>query len=99
MKGIYSHQWLQTFFDTTLPIPEVISEGLLKHSFEVEKVQSVADGDTIYELDILPNRSADCLAHYGIAKEIAAIFSLTLKQQYFQEKFFIQQDRRIYTNR
>lgn len=87
MKGVYSHQWLQSFFDKPLPAPEAVSEGLLKHSFEIEEVRSVEGGDTVYELDILPNRSADCLAHYGIAKEIAAIFSLPLKQRYFQEQF------------
>ena len=87
MKGVYSHQWLQSFFDKPLPSPEAVSEGLLKHSFEIEEVRSVEGGDTVYELDILPNRSADCLAHYGIAKEIAAIFSLPLKRRYFQEQF------------
>ena len=50
-------------------------------------MQSSTNSDTVYELDILPNRSADCLAHYGIAKEIATIFSLPLKRRYFQEKF------------
>ena len=100
MKGIYSHQWLQTFFKEPLPAPETVREGLLKHSFEVEGTQKTENGDTVYELDILPNRSSDCLAHYGIAKEIAAIFSLPLQRQYFQKKFafadaakYIQTDR------
>ena len=87
MKGIYSHNWLQTFFDNPLPSPEEVSEGLLKHSFEIEEVRTTEHSDTVYELDILTNRSADCLAHYGIAKEIAAIFSLPLKRRYFQEPF------------
>lgn len=87
MKSIYSHQWLQTFFDEQLPSPEEIAEKLEKHSCEVEEVRTVNNGDTAYEMDILPNRSADCLAHYGIAKEIAAIFSLSMKKKYFQEQF------------
>ena len=87
MKGIYSHRWLQTFFDNPLPAPEKVSEGLLRHSFEIEEVRTTENGDTVYELDILPNRSADCLAHYGIAKELSAIFSLPLKRRYFQERF------------
>ena len=85
-KVIYSHQWLQTFFDEQLPSPKEVSEKLLKHSFEVEEVRTAGD-DAVYELDILPNRSTDCLAHYGIAKEIAAIFSLPIKKQYFQKQF------------
>ena len=87
MKGLYSHNWLQTFFDTPLPSPEEVSDGLLKHSFEIESVRTDEHNDTVYELDILSNRSADCLAQYGIAKEISAIFSLPLKKRYFQEKF------------
>ena len=87
MKSIYSHQWLQAFFDEQLPSPEEVSEKLLKHSFEVEEMRKTGSNDAVYELDILPDRSVDCLAHYGIAKEIAAIFSLPLKKQYFQEQF------------
>ena len=87
MKSIYSHQWLQTFFDEQLPAPEEVAEKLLKHSFEVEEVRATGSGDTVYELDILPDRSVDCLAHYGIAKEIAAICALPLKKRYFQEQF------------
>ena len=86
MKSAYSNQWLQTFFDEQLPSPKEVAEKLLKHSFEIEEVRKVGD-DTVYELDILPNRSVDCLAHYGIAKEISAIFSLPLKKQYPQEQY------------
>ena len=85
MKGIYSHAWLQTFFDEPLPEKGAIQNGLMRHAFEVEKVFE-QNGDTIYELDILPNRANDCLAHYGIAKELAAIFSLKLNKKYFTEK-------------
>ena len=87
MKGVYSHAWLQTFFEDTLPDSDAVCAGLLQHSFEVDAVRSVTGGDTVYELDILTNRSADCLAHYGVAKEISAIFSLPLKQRYFTDQF------------
>ena len=88
MKGIYSHQWLQAFFDKRLPSPKEVAEKLLKHSFEVEEVQTVGD-DAVYELDILPNRSADCLAHYGIAKEVAAIFFTADQKAILPETVFI----------
>ena len=100
MKGVYSHAWLQTFFEDSLPSPETIRDGLLRHSFEVEDVRVADSGDTVYVLDVLPDRSADCLAHYGIAKEIAAIFSLKLTRRYFSDTFsfrtaasYIQMDR------
>ena len=86
MKGVYSHAWLQSFFDEVLPSPEAVQQGLLQHAFEVEQVIS-RGGDTVYELDILPNRAADCLSHYGIAKEVAGIFSLNLAKRYFTEPF------------
>ena len=87
MKGVYSHTWLQEFFEGQLPSPDVVHEGLLKHSFEVESVRQLENGDTVYEIDVLSNRSSDCLAHYGIAKELSAIFSLRLKRRYFTEEF------------
>ncbi len=86
MKGIYSHAWLQSFFNEPLPSPDIVSDGLMRHAFEVEDVVRNGD-DTVYELDILPNRSVDCLAHYGVAKEIAAVFSLTMRRHYFTEPF------------
>ncbi len=99
MKRIYSHAWLQSFFDIPLPPPEDIREGLMRHSFEVESAAE-QNGDTVYELDILPNRSADCLAHYGIAKEIAAIFSLAMNRRYFDTPFsFAEKKEYIYTDR
>ena len=75
MKGVFSHAWLQTYFDEPIPDPSTVADGLNRHAFEVEAVTK-AGGTTVYELDILPNRSVDCLAHRGIAHEIAAIFSL-----------------------
>ena len=86
MKGLYSHKWLQSFFNDFQVTPKEVEEKLLLHSFEVESVRE-QKGDTIYELDILPNRASDCLCHYGIAKELSAIFSLPLKQKYFQKEF------------
>ena len=98
MKGVYSHAWLQSFFDEVLPSPETVQQGLLKHAFEVEQVVS-RGGDTVYELDILPNRAADCLSHYGIAKEVAGIFSLNLAKRYFTEPFpFVESAEYIQTD-
>ena len=86
MKKVYSHSWLQSFFDTQLPHPDEIQNGLMRHSFEVESVIQ-HNNDTIYELDITPNRATDCLAHYGIAKEVSAIFSLPMNRHYFPEPY------------
>ena len=87
MKGVYSHAWLQTYFTDPLPSPEVVRDGLLRCSFEVEEVRVGVDGDSVYVLDVPPNRSVDCLAHYGIAKEISAIFSLTIRHLHTEHRF------------
>ena len=86
MKGIYRHEWLQSFFSDPLPSSDAVAEGLMRHSFEVEEVRGSGD-EAVYVLDILPDRANDCLAHYGIAKELSAIFSLPLAERYFSEPF------------
>lgn len=68
--------WLQEYIAEPLPETETLVEKLALHAFEVEGVEQVNDEDVI-EVDILPNRSHDCLGHFGIAREIATLFELT----------------------
>lgn len=76
---IFSYNWLQRFFDKdVLPEPEKIFEALNLYSFEVEDFKKLED-DFIFDVDILPNRAHDCLAHRGLAKELGVIFDLNLK--------------------
>jgi len=70
-----SYNWLQNYFEEKLPKPEKISEEIISHSFEVEEIEKVGK-DTIFDIKILPDRAHDCLSHWGIAKEISAIFDL-----------------------
>lgn len=72
-----SYNWLQNYFNEKLPEPQVIADGIILHSFEVEEVEKVGD-DTIFEIKILPDRAHDCLCHFGIAKEISGIFNIKL---------------------
>ncbi|MDE0243103.1 MAG: phenylalanine--tRNA ligase beta subunit-related protein [Candidatus Kaiserbacteria bacterium] len=81
MKGVFSHAWLQSYFDTPLPEPQTIADLLNRHAFEVDAVSTAEDGTAVYELDILPNRSVDCLAHQGIAYELGAILSQQLSRK------------------
>ena len=91
MKGVYSYNWLQSFFEKPLPPIQELKEGLHDHFSEVENVSEV-DGDYILEIDILPPRSLDCLGHYGVAKEISAIFQLEMNKHYFKEKYSFNSD-------
>lgn len=72
-----SVDWLQTFFDTPLPGAEKLENALTFHSSEIEEV-IVADGDTILDVKVLPDKSAWMLSHRGVAKEIATILNVPL---------------------
>lgn len=75
-----SYNWLQNYFDEKLPEPEILSDEIIFHSFEVEEVEKV-ENDSIFEIKVLPDRAHDCLSHFGIAKEVAAIFDLKIKEK------------------
>lgn len=75
----FSHNWLQTFFDASLPSPAEIEERLTFHSSEVEEVLVVGD-DTVYDLKILPDKSAWLLSHRGLAKELSVILHMPMKE-------------------
>ena len=73
-----SYNWLQSFFEETLPAPEKVAEILTAHAFEVESFEKKS-GDTVFEIDILPNRAHDCLSHRGVAKELSALLNLPIR--------------------
>jgi phenylalanyl-tRNA synthetase beta chain len=87
-----SYNWLQNYFEEKLPDSEKISDGFIFHSFEVEDIKKVED-DTIFDIKILPDRAHDCLSHFGIAKEISAIFDLKMKDKEY--KIFDSQETKL----
>lgn len=74
----YSYNWLQSHIEEKLPSPEALREKIIFGAFEVESVEHIA-GDTVFDIKVLPDRAGDCLSHYGMAREIAGLFDLTLK--------------------
>ncbi|MEK7567522.1 MAG: phenylalanine--tRNA ligase subunit beta [Patescibacteria group bacterium] len=79
---LISRNWLQTFFESKLPDREKLSNGITMHAFEVEGVEE-KQGDEVFDVKVLPNRAHDCLCHYGLAKEVAAIFEIPLSRKMF----------------
>jgi len=69
-----SYDWLQSYFSKPLPTVSDIERVISLHAFEHEETEEHANGDMMIEFDVLPNRAADCLSHYGMAKEIAIHF-------------------------
>lgn len=70
-----SLSWLKEFTGQELA-SDRLAHNLTMAGLEVEGVEDF-DGDTVLELSITPNRS-DCLSVAGIAKEVAAIYNLSL---------------------
>jgi phenylalanyl-tRNA synthetase beta chain len=75
-----SRTWLQTYFDLPLPSAEEIAHAYTFHAFEIEAVE----GDLL-DVKVLPNRAADCLCHRGLAKELAAILDVPMKDDPLRE--------------
>lgn len=76
----FSKKWLQDYILETLPDDESIEKELNAKAFEVEEVSDF-DGDSIFDIKVLPNRAHDALGHYGMAREICACLDLTLKEK------------------
>lgn len=72
-----SYNWLQNHFREKLPSPETIAEALIFHSFEVEGIEKDKDGNSFFEVKILPDRAHDCLCHLGISREVSALCGLS----------------------
>ena len=67
-----SFEWLTEYLGETELTAEKAAELLGAHAFEIEEVEEI-EGDTVIDVDVLPNRSSDCLCHRGIARELASI--------------------------
>jgi len=80
-----SHAWLQRYFSDPLPSAEDLVEVLTFHSFEIEGVEKIGS-DTVLDVDVLPNRSSDCLSHRGIAKELSVLLNIQMKRDPLMEK-------------
>ena len=71
------HSWLKDYLGDITFSPEEIRDLLTFHSFEVESLEEVGE-EMVLDVDVLPNRASDCLCHFGIAREIAAITKVDL---------------------
>ncbi len=74
---IVNYNWLSEWVDIDCA-PGELADLLSKIGLEVEEVEKTA-GDTIYKIDITPNRG-DLLSVIGIAREIAAKSEKKLKK-------------------
>jgi len=68
--------WLKDYVTVKVG-PEELAHRLTLAGMEVKKIFPV-DGESVFELEITPNRP-DCLNTLGLARECSAIFNLPLK--------------------
>src|SRR5882724_9938496 len=71
-----SPNWLRAFVDYKVDAHQ-LAEDLTLAGIAVESIAGTGDA-TIYEMDITTNR-VDAMNHYGIAREISAIYDIDLK--------------------
>lgn len=74
MKLLY--EWLKEFVEVTAPAAELRSRLSLA-GIAIDSVEETAAGPVL-DAEITANRP-DCLGHYGIAREVAAIYRLPVK--------------------
>lgn len=83
------HNWLKDYIGDSIPSATEIEKLLTFHSFEIEGVESVS-GHEVIDVDVLPNRSSDCLCHRGIAREIATLTGVPLAHDPLTQKISLQ---------
>jgi phenylalanyl-tRNA synthetase beta chain len=74
MKVVYN--WLKDFVEVTAP-PEELASRLALSGTNIGSIENGAHGPVL-DAEIGSNRP-DCLGHYGIAREVGAIYKLPLK--------------------
>lgn len=80
---LISYNWIKTYI-SEIPEPEKLAEILTFKLGEVEGLEKKDNGDTILDLNILPDRAHDLLSHRGVAREIAGLLSLPFKENNFE---------------
>jgi phenylalanyl-tRNA synthetase beta chain len=73
-----SYEWLKEYVDLKIS-PGELAECLNRIGLMVESMEEL-EGDTVYEIETYANRP-DTLGHLGVAREIATLLDLPLKQK------------------
>lgn len=70
-----SYNWLK-WYVPELPEASKLADVFTYHLAEVESVETLPDGDTLYDINVLPNRAHDLLSFRGIACEVSGQLGL-----------------------
>src|SRR5277367_3494733 len=69
--------WLRSYLPALLVDDKQLAEDLTLRGIAVEGIHDLGAHGSVFEMDITTNR-VDAMNHYGIAREIAAIYDLQL---------------------
>ena len=75
---IISYNWLKSYIPS-IPNESEIANLVTFQICEIESVEKLESGDTIFDLKILPDRAHDLLSHQGVAREIASLLGVEFK--------------------
>ena len=73
-----SYNWLKSYIPDICE-PDKLWDVFTFHLCEVESMDKMSDGDTIFDINILPNRAHDLLNHQGVAQELSALLDIEYK--------------------
>jgi len=76
---LFSYTWLNQYLAYKVS-PEELAHLLTAHAFSVDSVEKRGK-DYALDIEVLPNRAADCFSHQGIAREANAILAQKGKHQ------------------
>ncbi len=79
------YNWLKEYIGDALPASKEVEDLLTFHAFEIDDVEEV-NGEAVFDVDVLPNRSSDCLSVRGIAREVATILDVSLAHDPLAQK-------------
>ncbi len=65
---------------------EDVEQAFSLHAFEIDYIWE-ENGHVIFDVDVLPNRSSDCLSVLGLARELSAILDIKMKKDFLKEDF------------
>ena len=71
--------WLRSYLPTVAAVDRQLAEDLTLRGIAVEGIFDLGDHGSLFDMDITTNR-VDAMNHYGIAREIAAIYNLPLSE-------------------
>ena len=83
---LISYNWLKRYIKE-IPSEEDLVNLITFKICELESVEKLPSGDTVFDMKILPDRAHDLLSHEGVAKEIAGILGVKISENSLSNSF------------